>query len=61
MIDLLIFFDKVRVQSLIINELQYLLFYLNMNASKFSFSSTFNWEDANLRALLHPIPFYIQQ
>ena len=32
-----------------------------MNNSKFSFSSTFNWEDANLRALLHSIPFYIQQ
>ena len=32
-----------------------------MDNSKFSFSSTFNWEDANLRALLHPIPFYIHQ
>lgn len=32
-----------------------------MEKSKFSFSSTFNWEDANLRALLHSIPFFIQQ
>lgn len=26
-------------------------------SSKFSFSSTFNWEDGNLRALLKPILF----
>lgn len=32
-----------------------------MKSSKFSFSSSFNWEDANLRALLHPIPFYIRK
>lgn len=25
---------------------------------KFSFSSTFNWEDNHLPALLKPIPFY---
>lgn len=31
------------------------------SSSKFSFSSTFNWEDANLRALLHTIPFFVEQ
>lgn len=28
-------------------------------SSKFSFSSTFNWEDANIKEILKPIDFYI--
>ena len=28
-------------------------------SSKFSFSSTFNWEDANIKEILKPIEFYI--
>ena len=29
------------------------------DSSKFSFSSTFNWEDANIKEILKPIDFYI--